>query len=71
MPLGVNFEFKTFITLPVHSLCFMLAFEAVSSRFSVVPTLPAACCHASPLWVSYHSSRKETNPACWCGKHSS
>lgn len=65
MPLGVSFDFKIFVTLPVHSLCFLLAFEAVA------PTLPDACCHASPPPVSYHSSRKETNPACCCGKHSS
>ena len=63
MPLGVSFDFKIFVTLPVHSLRFTLAFEAVSSPFSVAPTLSAACCHASPPPVSYHSSRKETNPA--------
>lgn len=49
MPLGVSFDFKTFITLPVHSLCFTLAFEAVSSRFSVAPTLHAAAAAESTL----------------------
>lgn len=45
--LGENFEIYSFTPLPVHTLCFLLAFGDASSQLPVHATLPATSNHTS------------------------
>lgn len=47
MSLGRGCEFLSSYWHPVHSLCFILAFEHVSSQLSVLASVAVTCCQAT------------------------